>query len=303
MSFSDYLKSRETSFNQIKESFNKTNTFEDDSQDKIWKPKMGKDGTGFAVVRFLPGKDPAALPWVKMYDHGFQGPSGKWYIENSLTTLNEKDPVSEYNSSLWNNGTEAGKEQARKQKRRLAYYTNVLVIKDTENPQNEGKVMIYRFGQKIFEKIQTAMNPEFEGDDSVNPFDLFAGANFRIKIKTVAGYWNYDASDFGKSEPLSEDENQLEKIYNAQHDVKELVAPDKFKSYEDLQKRLNEVLGLDNEYVSEPVAPAPAPAAATSSNEEVGFSVDEPSSSLPSGSSSSDDEMDLEAYFKELSSS
>jgi len=302
-SFSDYLKNRESAMQNMVTSLqteiNQQTRGGDD--DRIWKPKMGSDNTGYAVVRFLPGSDVSKTPWVRMYDHGFQGPSGKWYIENSLTTIGQKDPVSEYNSRLWNNGTEAGKEQARKQKRRTSYYANVLVIKDPANPQNEGKVKLYKFGQKIFDKLMGAMQPEFADEDPVNPFDLFEGANFRIKLKMVGGYWNYDASDFERPSPLSEDESKLEQVFNAQHDVHALIADDQFKTYEELQQKLNEVLG---ETSPAPVAQAAAPVAAAPVQEKSEFDdyfkADKPTSEGSTTSASNDDDEDLESYFKSL---
>ena len=300
MSFSDYLKNRESAMTTMVENMKKDTFTEAKSDDNVWKPKMGSDNTGYAVVRFLPGKDVSKTPWVKVFDHGFQGPSGKWYIENSLTTIGQKDPVSEYNSKLWNNGTESGKEQARKQKRRTSYYANVLVIKDPANPQNEGKVMLYKFGQKIFDKVMTAMQPEFDDEDPVNPFDLFEGANFRIKIKMVGGYWNYDSSDFEKPKALSEDESKLEAIFNSQYDVHDLISADKFKSYDELSKKLNEVLGegpssqdrqteIDNARVQ------------TSEFDEV-FDSKKESKPIPTASNTSTDDDDLEDYFKSLAS-
>lgn len=297
MSFSDYLKNRETAMSTALDSLKKDVFTESKDEDNIWKPKMGSDNTGYAVVRFLPGSDVTKTPWIKIFDHGFQGPTGKWYIENSLTTLGQKDPVGEYNSKLWNNGTEAGKEQARKQKRRTSYYANVLVIKDPNNPENEGKVKVFKFGQKIFEKVMGAMQPEFADEDPVNPFDLFEGANFRIKIKMVGGYWNYDNSDFEKPGPLSEDESRLEQIFNAQHDIYDMIAPDKFKSYEELEEKLNTVLGATS-------APAPQPAyaaPATSPAQDDFAAAFEEKTSIPTATtSSSDDDDDLEAYFKSL---
>jgi len=281
----------------IKKEINQESRGDDD---RIWKPKMGSDNTGYAVVRFLPGTDVSKTPWVRIYDHGFSGPSGKWYIENSLTTIGQKDPVSEYNSRLWNNGTEAGKEQARKQKRRTSYYANVLVIKDPANPQNEGKVKLYKFGQKIFDKVMGAMQPEFADEDPINPFDLFEGANFRIKIKMVAGYWNYDASDFEKQSPLSEDETKLEQIYNAQHDVHSLIAPDQFKSYEELQTKLNEVLGEGPTQQERTVERQVETQEAKSDFDDYFKADDKPTSEGSTSSASSDDDEDLESYFKSL---
>lgn len=268
--------------------------------DRIWKPKMGSDNTGYAVVRFLPGKDVSKTPWVKMYDHGFVGPAGKWYIENSLTTIGQQDPVSEYNSKLWNNGTESGKEQARKQKRRTSYYANVLVIKDPANPQNEGKVKLYKFGQKIFDKVMTAMQPEFADEEPMNPFDLIEGANFRIKIKMVAGYWNYDSSDFEKVSPLSEDESKLEQVFNSQYDVHELIAPDQFKSYEELQQKLNMVLGEGPTAQERQVSADIAKVEEKSEFDDYFKTETTTSEGGASTSDTSTDDEDLESYFKSL---
>ena len=211
--------------------------------DRLWKPEVDKAGNGYAVIRFLPAPDGEDLPWAKLYTHAFQA-SGGWYIENSLTTLGQKDPVSEHNSQLWNSGVDSDKEVARKQKRKLSYYSNVYVVKDPSNPANEGKVFLFRFGKKIFDKLTAAMQPEFEDETPINPFDFWAGANFKIKIKKVAGYWNYDSSEFAAPAPLLDDDDAMEAIWKKEYSLAELVAPDQFKTYEDLKKRLNYVLGL-----------------------------------------------------------
>ena len=211
--------------------------------DRLWKPEVDKAGNGYAVIRFLPAPDGEDLPWAKLYTHAFQA-SGGWYIENSLTTLGQKDPVSEHNSQLWNSGVDSDKEVARKQKRKLSYYSNVYVVKDPSNPSNEGKVFLFRFGKKIFDKLTAAMQPEFEDETPINPFDFWAGANFKIKIKKVAGYWNYDSSEFAAPAPLLDDDDAMETIWKNEYSLAELVAPDQFKSYEDLKKRLDYVLGL-----------------------------------------------------------
>lgn len=303
MSFSDYLANRQQAFDNITSSIQKEATQgsrNSNDDDRIWKAKLGKDGTGYAVVRFLPGKDLNKTPWVRIYDHGFQGPTGKWYIEKSLTTIGQQDPVSEYNSKLWNSGIEANKDTARKQKRRTSYYANVLVIKDPENPQNEGQVKIFRFGQKIFDMIMGAMQPEFADEDAINPFDLIEGSNFRIKMKTVSGYPNYDSSTFEATSPLSEDESKMEAVFNAQHDVHAMIAPSEFKSFEELQTKLNMVLGLDGSAPAveqAPAAPAPAaiPTAETSQTaEEFGAVFD------AEQKNASSEEDDLESYFKSL---
>jgi hypothetical protein len=211
--------------------------------DRLWKPEVDKAGNGYAVIRFLPAPDGEDLPWAKLYTHAFQA-SGGWYIENSLTTLGQKDPVSEYNSQLWNSGVDSDKEVARKQKRKLSYYSNVYVVKDPSNPSNEGKVFLFRYGKKIFDKITAAMQPEFEDEQAINPFDFWAGANFKIKIKKVAGYWNYDSSEFAAPAPLLDDDDAMEAVWKQEYSLAELIAPDQFKSYEDLKKRLDYVLGL-----------------------------------------------------------
>jgi len=219
--------------------------------DRLWKPEVDKSGNGYAVVRFLPAPDKEDIPWVKLYSHAFQGPGG-WFMENSLTTLGSKDPVSEHNSQLWNSGSDANKEIARKQKRKLSYYTNIYVVKDPSNPSNEGKVFLYKFGKKIFDKIQESMQPEFEDENAINPFDFWGGADFKIKIKKVAGFWNYDSSEFASPSPLlNGDDDALEALWKKEYSLQELVSADKFKSYDDLKTRLEYVLGNK----SRPAAP------------------------------------------------
>ena len=210
--------------------------------DRLWKPEMDKTGNGYAVIRFLPAPDGEDLPWVKLYSHAFQGPGG-WYIENSLTTTGGKDPVSEYNRELWNSGIDADKDTVRKQKRKLSFYANIYVVQDKANPQNEGKVFLYKFGKKIFDKIMEAMQPEYEDETAINPFDFWQGANFKLKLKKVAGYWNYDSSEFAAPSPLLDDDDALEALWKKQYSLQALVAADQFKSYEDLEKRLKMVLG------------------------------------------------------------
>lgn len=247
-SFASLKKSRNSSLDKLLQETAKLNEGgqqqSNGPDERIWKPTVDKAGNGYAVIRFLPEPSGEDLPWVRMFDHGFQGPGG-WYIENSLTTLNQKDPVSEYNSELWNNGTDAGKEQARKQKRRLKYFSNILVIKDPSNPQNEGKVFLYQYGKKIWDKINDLMQPEFEDESPVNPFDFWEGADFKLKIRQVEGYRNYDKSEFDSpSELFDGDDEKLETVYNSLNSLSELVSADKFKSYDELKQKLDKVLGL-----------------------------------------------------------
>jgi hypothetical protein len=221
----------------------KMNTTSGGADERLWKPEMDKTGVGSAVIRFLPAPDGEDVPWVKMYTHAFQG-AGGWYIENSLTTLGQKDPVSEYNRGLWNSGSEKDKDTVRKQKRKLSYYSNIYVVKDPTNPQNEGKVFLFKYGKKIFDKILNAMQPEFDDEDPINPFDFWQGANFKIKIVKKDGYWNYDKSEFDRVAPLLNDDDALEAIWKKQYSLSAITALDQFKSYEDLEKRMNYVLGI-----------------------------------------------------------
>tara|TARA_B100001939_G_scaffold63304_1_gene52248 strand:- start:2542 stop:3438 length:897 start_codon:yes stop_codon:yes gene_type:complete len=244
MSFADLKKqSRAGSLTEkLMKKVEKLNEKGGNSDDRFWKPAVDKAGNGYAVIRFLPAHSNCELPWNQVWSHAFQGPGG-WYIENSLTTIGKDDPVGELNRSLWNSGNDADKEIARKQKRKLSYYANVYVVKDAANPENEGQVKLYKFGKKIFDKITAAMQPEFEDEDPINPFDFWKGANFKLKIKQVAGYWNYDSSEFGRVEPLMDDDDQLEDIYNKIVDLGEFTSDDKFKTYDALKKRLDAVLG------------------------------------------------------------
>ncbi len=211
------------------------------ADERLWKLDVDKAGNGYAVIRFLPAPNGEELPWAKVWSHAFQGPGG-WYIENSLTTLGGKDPVSEYNRILWNSGADEDKEQARKQKRKLTYIANIYVVKDPANPQNEGKVFLYKFGKKIFDKISAAMQPEFEDEEAIDPFDFWKGANFKLKAKNVAGYRNYDSSEFASPDALLDDDDELEAIWKKQYSLEEFTKQDQFKSYDELEKRMNAVL-------------------------------------------------------------
>ena len=209
--------------------------------ERLWKPELDKSGNGYAVIRFLPAVEGEDMPWAKVWNHAFQGPTGQWYIENSLTTVGQKDPVSEHNTKLWNTGLESDKETARKQKRKLQYFSNIYVVSDSKHPENEGKVFLYRYGKKIFDKLMAAMQPEFEDETPINPFDFWEGANFKLKIRKVDGYWNYDKSEFETPSALGDD-SVIESVWKKQYSLKEFTAPTNFKSYEELKTRLDAVL-------------------------------------------------------------
>ena len=260
--------------------------------ERIWKPVMDKSGNGFAVIRFLPAPKGEDLPWAKVWNHAFQGPTGQWYIENSLTTLGQNDPVSEMNSAYWNSGVESDKEIARRQKRKLQYFANILVIKDGANPQNEGKVFLYRFGKKIFDKCMEAMQPAFEDETPVNPFDFWEGADFKLKIRKVDGYWNYDKSEFDSPSPLFDDDEKLEEVWKKQYSLAEFTAPSNFKSYDELKTRLDTVLACTtktgnvvNLMEDEPVETV---------------TVDSKEESAPTVEVTSDEEDDTLSYFEKL---
>ncbi len=267
----------------------KLNDKGNNTDDRIWKPVVDKSGNGYAIIRFLPEAEGVELPWTRVYTHAFQGPGG-WLIDQCLTTKEQKCPVCEANSALWNSGSDANKQIARNRKRRLSYYSNIYIVSDPSNPENEGKVFLYKYGKKIHDKIMEAMKPEFADETPINPFDFWEGANFKLKIRRVEGYQNYDKSEFDSPSALFDDDDRLEKIYNKLYDINEFVAPDKFKSYDDLKKRLDYVLGnnqpqkrVDPEVAEEETTwerersgdystPAPArtpePVAESSSNEE-----------------------------------
>jgi hypothetical protein len=265
------------------------------SDDRFWTPTVDKAGNGYAVIRFLPAPPNEDVPFVRMFDHGFQGPGG-WYIENSLTTLGKNDPVSEYNSKLWNSGIEANKEIARKQKRRLHFISNIYVVSDQGNPANEGKVFLFKYGKKIFDKLKEAMEPQFADEEAINPFDLWAGANFKLKIRNLEGYRNYDKSEFDKTGALLKDDEKLEALWKTEHSLQDFLAASNFKSYEELQARLSKVLAEDS-------APAKR---AKAENTEVPWDDKEEDSAptfkathAPKYSEDDDDEESLE-FFKNL---
>ena len=251
------------------------------ADDRFWQPEVDAAGNGYAVIRFLDtpavdGED--GLPWVQIWSHGFQGPGG-WYIENSLTTLGKTDPVSEYNTVLWNSGIEANKEIARKQKRKLTYVANILVVSDPKRPQNEGKVFLYKFGKKIFDKVKEKLEPQFADETPLNPFDFWKGANFKVKIRNVEGYRNYDKSEFDSPAALfNGDDAQIEKTWKSAYSLKDFLKPENFKTYDELKAKLERVLGaggtaaasakrIDDEEESAPVIrSAPAKKAVTAEN-------------------------------------
>ena len=261
MSFANLKRSR-GNFDKLTKELEKvttpaTNSNSSDNS-RFWKPELDKTGNGYAVIRFLPAVENEELPWARVWSHAFQGPGG-WYIENSLTTLGQKDPVGEENSRLWNTGSEADKEIARKRKRKLSYFTNIFVVSDPANPSNEGKVFLYKFGKKIFDKITEAMKPEFADEQAINPFDFWEGANFKLKIRKVDGYWNYDKSEFDSASAIADNDEAIEEIWNKQYALKPFLAPENFKSYDELKSKLDKVLsGVRNTGTAEDVAIPPA---------------------------------------------
>lgn len=302
--FASLKKNRSKSLDKLNAQLDKISqkSYSDPNEGKMWKPVRDKAGNGFAVIRFLPAPQGEEMPFIRVWDHGFQGPTGLWYIENSLTTINQDDPVSELNSKLWNTGVDADKEQARKQKRRLKYYANIYVVKDPANPENEGKVFLYAFGKKIFDKLNDLMNPTFEDEDPVNPFDLWEGANFRLKIRQFEGYPNYDKSEFDAPSPLFDDDEEMEAVWNKEHSLQELLDPKNFKTYAELKTKLYRVLALAED--------SPEPSTPSSYEDDSDDDLDlsnlrsapapEPVAAPVSAASVDDDDDDDLSIFKEL---
>jgi len=293
MSFADFKKRSKSSISSLTSKLEEMNSKESYKDDRFWRPELDKSSNGYAVIRFLPAVEGEDLPWAKYYSHGFQGPGG-WYIENSRTTLGEKDPVSELNSKFWNSGVESDKDIARSRKRRTNYVSNILIVSDPANPQNEGKVFLYRYGQKIFTKIQEAMQPEFEDEDAINPFDFWGGADFKLKIRRVSGFLNYDKSEFASANELyAGDDEKLEDLWKKQYALSEFVDPNSFKSYDDLKNRLHEVIG-DNPR-----------ATVTSSDVSTAESVSETTTEVVEDNTeneSDSDASDALSYFEKLAS-
>jgi len=261
------------------------------TDERLWKPELDKTGNGYAVIRFLPAVKGEDLPWAKLWNHAFQGPTGQWYIENSLTTLGQKDPVSEMNSAYWNSGVESDKEIARRQKRKLQYRSNIYVVTDPKHPENEGKVFLFRYGKKIFDKIMEAMQPAFDDEIAVNPFDFWEGANFKLKIRKVDGYWNYDKSEFESPSPLFDNDDKLEKVWKKQYALKEFTAPTNFKSYSELKNRMDAVLAgttVVGNVVDLPLEPVET------------VTVDTKEEPAPTVEVTEDEEEDTISYFEKL---
>jgi hypothetical protein len=294
--FAELKKARANTLQQIKRETSKLNEKKSYADDRFWQPTVDKAGNGFALIRFLPAPAGEDMPYVQLFKHGFKGPGG-WYIENSLTTLDQPDPLGNYNTSLWNNGTESGKEQARKQKRKLQYISNIYVIKDSGNPENNGKVFLYRYGKKIFDKIDLKMNPGNDIEEQINPYDMWAGTDFMLKIRKVGEFRNYDSSEFNaQSALLDGDDDALEQVYNQEHSLQQFLAETEFKSYAELEVRMKQVLGLGGgEY--------------TSGQAETAEAVEEPPvlrTSEPPGDDTppwgNDDDSEDLSYFEELAS-
>ena len=290
MSFETLKRNRGSNISKIIKAAEATNSGETKSyvDDRIWKPTVDKAGNGYAVIRFLPGTE-ENIPFVRYWDHGFKGPTGQWYIENSLTSIGQPDPVGELNSRLWNSGIESDKDRARTQKRRLHYVTNIYVVSDPSAPQNEGKVFLYKFGKKIFDKIYDLMNPVFADETPIDPFDFWEGADFKLKIRNVEGYRNYDKSEFSSAAPLlNSDEAKLEEVYGKMHDLSEFTNPKNYKPYDELKAKLMRVLGEQ------------ATAGAYTVKEEIKLNNPEPAVEPVTAEEMSSEDEDTLSYFSKL---
>lgn len=303
--FAALKKTRKNSLDQLSrevEKLNQNSGGGKNNDDRYWKPEVDKAGNGYAVIRFLPAPPGEDVPFVRTFHHGFQGPGG-WYIEESLTTIGKDDPVGALNSSLWNSGIEANKEIARKQKRKLTFISNIYVVSDPANPANEGKVFLYKYGKKIMDKINEAIHPEFEDEEALNPFDFWEGANFKLKIRNYEGYRNYDKSEFANPEPLlGGDDAELEKIWKQQHSLQEFIDPKNFKSYEELEKILNRVLGNTGTAAA---ASIPSEEASVGKQQKPVYDTDtteESDDDLPWNTDDDDDDAEMAEFRKLLNS-
>ena len=297
------LKSSSSNFDKLTKALEANLNPEDNKTDKskyvderFWKPEMDKTGNGYAVIRFLPAPNGEDMPWQRVWSHAFQDKGG-WYIENSLTTLNQKDPVSEENTRLWNTGLDSDKEIARKRKRKLSYYANIFVVSDPKRPENEGKVFLYKFGKKIFDKITEAMQPAFEDETPINPFDFWKGANFKLKLRKVDGYWNYDKSEFEGVSTIKESDDQIKAIWERQHSLKQFVDPSNFKTYDELKEKLNRVITGSQSTVTADQVDLPPTAAPSVKSEDV--SAMSTTMNLPDSELDNDDD-DTLSYFSKL---
>lgn len=299
MSFAELKKNRATSITKLAEAAAKVAEGKKNySDERFWAPVVDKAGNGYAVIRFLPAAEGEDTPWVRYWDHGFKGPTGRWYIENSLSTIGKDDPVGVMNTKLWNSGNDKDKDTVRLRKRRLHYVANIQVISDPANPANDGKQFLFKFGKKIFDKVVDKMQPEFADDVAVNPFDLWTGADFKLKIRNVEGYRNYDKSEFATPTPfLGGDDAKLEAVYKKLVPLKEFIDPKNFKSYEELEKKLKEVLGdeaLTPEQRAE-MEEAPAPRAS-----KTAAAPKEKAEAAPAPAESSDEDGENLSYFANL---
>ena len=294
--FAELKRKSQSNFDFLQKELQKSTNANSSGDERLWKPALDASGNGYAVVRFLPAPENESLPWAKLYNHAFQGPGG-WLIDNCPTTKGEQCPVCAANNKLWNSGVESDKEVARQRKRKLSYYSNIYVVKDSANPDNEGKVFLYKYGKKIHDKILAAMQPEFQDETPVNPFDLWEGANFKLKIRTIGGYWNYDASEFAAPSALSADDDEMEQLWKQAYSLEAFTTADQFKAYDEIESRMNTVLG-----VSRPVQQAqyeededPIPTTGGFNDPDI-----TPKAPAPTVSTSESDDDDALSYFQRL---
>ena len=291
--FAELKRKSQSNFDFLQKELQKSTNANSSGDDRLWKPALDASGNGYAVIRFLPAPEGESLPWAKLYNHAFQGPGG-WLIDNCPTTKGEQCPVCAANNKLWNSGVESDKEIARQRKRKLSYYSNIYVIKDSANPENEGKVFLYKYGKKIHDKVLAAMQPEFDDETPVNPFDLWEGANFKLKIRTIGGYWNYDASEFAAPSALSADDDEMEQLWKQAHSLEAFTTADQFKSYEEIESRMSAVLGMSRpaQQVQYEEEEEPTPVG--------GFNAPDITPSAPSVSTNETDDDDALSYFQRL---
>ena len=303
--FASLKKNSQGSIDRLSAEIQKLSSKQSYDDDRMWSLTRDKSDNGYAVIRFLPPVEGEDIPWVRVFSHGFQGKGG-WLIENCPTTISgKKCPICEANNELWNSGLEANKQIARDRKRKLSYISNILVVSDPANPSNDGKVFLYKFGKKIFDKLQEAMNPTAPDEPKYNPFDLWKGANFKLKSHRESGFVSYEKSAFQPQSALFDgEEKRLEALWKTQYPLLPFVAPDQFKSYEELSSRLVSVLkgGVAEGAATRAEEAKPESDFRTKMRaaDESPFDPTPKKNAAPAKVAKADDDDDAMAYFKRL---
>ena len=308
-SLSELRKSRSSMLDKITKDLDSGGK-RNEKDDRFWSLSRDKAGTGSAIIRFLPPVNGDEVPWVKVCSYGFQGPSGKWYINESPSSIGEADPVMEYNAAAYASKDEERIEDAKKRKRRTQFVSNILVVKDPANPENEGKVFLFKYGKKILDMIMSKAKPEFDSEEPIFVWDIDEGCNFKIRIKNVAGYPNYDSSEWAGISALADSDDEIQAVLDKCHKLAEFLDPARFKSYETLKKEFDRAMGVGESAGTSAPRTAEAKSKAALDDEGGEFDLErevakaaQPArkvESKPAKAASTDDDDDLDAFAKML---